>query len=149
MKMIESFPVKDIVISEDFKHTDPAAWKIKRKVDYYEQYGELPEDIIINSENVLIDGYTTYLTARMYDLEYVPVKVGYVELIEASHQSGKKSYMWKVPPGMYGIIREGDRCIVRTGSGVRSVLVQKVLQLQYPIQKPRLRNVIRMAVQHG
>lgn len=86
MKKLESFPVKDIIISEDFKDTDPASWKLQHKVDYYKQHGELPKDIMINDENVLIDGYTTYLAAVMFGLEYVPIKVGYVELIEASVQ---------------------------------------------------------------
>lgn len=144
MKKIESFPVKDIIISEDFKDTDPAVWKLQRKVDYYKQHGELPEDIIINDENVLIDGYTTYLAAVMYGLEYMPVKAGYVELIEASHRPGQKSYVWRIPPRMYGMIHTGDKCIVRTSNGVRKVQVLNVLRQQYPNQTPKLRNVIKI-----
>lgn len=145
MEQIGSFSLQDIIISEDFKNTEPAAWKMQRKADYYERTGELPEDIVINDENVLIDGYTIYLTAAKYGLSSVPVKRGYVELIEASHRAGAKSYLWKVPPRLSGTIHEGDKCIVRTGQGVRRVRVAKVLHEQYPVQIPRLRNVLKLA----
>ena len=52
MEQIWSFSLQDIIISEDFKNTEPAAWKMQRKADYYERTGELPEDIVINDENV-------------------------------------------------------------------------------------------------
>lgn len=145
MEYISNFSLKDIIISEDFRKTEPAAWKMQLKADYYESTGELPAGIIINDENVLIDGYTIYLTAAKYGLSYVPVKRGYVELIEASHRAGAKSYLWKVPPRLSGTIHEGDKCIVRTGQGVRRVRVAKVLHEQYPVQIPRLRNVLKLA----
>lgn len=145
MEYISNFSLKDIIISEDFRKTEPAAWKMQLKADYYESTGELPAGIIINDKNILIDGYTIYLTAAKYGISYVPVKRGYVELIEASHRAGAKSYLWKVPPQLSGTIHEGDKCIVRTGQGVRRVRVAKVLHEQYPVQIPRLRNVLKLA----
>ena len=59
MEQIWSFSLQEIIISEDVKNTEPAAWKMQRKADYYERTGELPEDIVINDENVLFDGYAT------------------------------------------------------------------------------------------
>ena len=144
MKYIDSFPLEDIVISEDFRHTDPAARKIQRKVNYYKRTGELPADIIINDENVLIDGYTTYLTAVRYGFTHVPVRRGYVEIIEASYRSGSKVYTWKVPPRLQGMIHPGDKCRVRISTGVRMVTVQNILKQQYPVQTPRLRNVLKL-----
>lgn len=144
MKLIRSFPLKDIVISEDFKSTVPVSWKLQKKMEYYERTWKLPEDIVINDENVLIDGYTTYLTASRYGVTHVPVKRGYVELIEASHRTGLKKYFWRVPSGLVGMIHKGDKCIVRTARGVRRVCVVNVLQQQYPVQEPRLRNVLKI-----
>ncbi len=145
MEQIGSFSLQDIIISEDFKNTEPAAWKMQRKADYYKRTGELPEDIVINDENVLIDGYATYLTAARYDLTHVPVKRGYVELIEASHRAGAKTYFWRVPPRLVGMIHQGDKCIVRTARGVRRVRVERILRQQYPVQEPRLRSVLKQA----
>lgn len=140
MEQIESFSLQDIIISEDFKNTEPAAWKMQRKADYYERTGELPND-----ENVLIDGYVTYLTVARHELTHVPVKRGYVELIEASHRAGAKTYFWRVPPRLVGMIHQGDKCIVRTARGVRRVRVERILRQQYPIQEPRLRSVLKQA----
>ena len=145
MEYISNFSLKDIIISEDFRKTEPAAWKMRLKADYYESTGELPAGIIINDKYILIVLYTIYLTAAKYGISYVPVKRGYVELIEASHRAGAKSYLWKVPPQLSGTIHEGDKCIVRTGQGVRRVRVAKVLHEQYPVQIPRLRNVLKLA----
>ena len=92
MEYINNFSLKDIIISEDFRKTEPAAWKMQLRADYYESTGELPAGIIINNENVLIDGYTIYLTAAKYGLSSVPVKRGYVELIEASHRAGTEGF---------------------------------------------------------
>ncbi|MDD6571942.1 MAG: DUF5839 family protein [Thermoflexaceae bacterium] len=141
MEQIRSFPLKDIIISEDFKNTEPAAWKLQRKIDYYEETRELPEDIVINDENVLIDGYTTYLLAARYRLTHVPVKRGYVELIEARHRAGQKSYFWRVPTRLLGKARQGDKCIVRTMSGDKWVRVANVHRIQYPVQEVQLKNV--------
>lgn len=143
MKLLKDFQIKDIVISEDFKNTTPAERKLQRKEDYFINTGKLPEDIVINDDNVLIDGYTTYLVAVKHGILSSNVKRGYVELIEAAHSAGSRLYVWRVPVWMQGTIKKGDKCIVRTGTGVKRVCVVNVLRQQYPTQIPRLRNVIR------
>ena len=144
MELLKDFQIKDIVISEDFKNTTPAERKLQRKEDYFVNTGKLPEDIVINDDNVLIDGYTTYLVAVKHGILSANVKRGYVELIEAAHSAGSRLYVWRVPASMHGSIKKGDRCIVRTGNGVNRVAVVNILRQQYPVQNPRLRNVIRL-----
>lgn len=144
MELLKDFQIKDIVISEDFKNTTPAERKLQRKEDYFINTGKLPEDIVINDDNVLIDGYTTYLVAVKHGILSANVKRGYVELIEAAHSAGSRLYVWRVPASMHGSIKKGDRCIVRTGNGVNRVAVVNILRQQYPVQNPRLRNVIRL-----
>lgn len=141
MEQIKSFPLKDIIISEDFKNTAPAEWKLQRKLDRYEETLELPEDIVINDENVLIDGYTTYLIAARYGFTHVPVKRGYVELIEARHRAGQRAYFWRVPMRLIGKAHQGDKCIVRTMNGDKWVRVANVYRIQYPVQEVQLKNV--------
>lgn len=144
MMQIESFSLKDIIISEDFGSTTPAAMKLDKVRGYVADHGELPAYIVINNDNVLIDGYCTYLVALELGADRVPVKRGYVELIEASHRAGAKNFIWRVPARLMGQIKAGDKCIVRTTRGARRVRVAKVLQQQYPTQQPRLKNVLKL-----
>lgn len=143
MNIIEKFPVTEIIISEDFKNTPPTERKMQYKREHLKNKGVLKKNIIINDENVLIDGYTTYLLAMENGMNDVPVIRGYVEIVEAVHKKGGKAYSWKVPTHLIGAISPGDKCIVQTSSGAKYVRVVNVLRQQYPIQTPKLQNVLR------
>ena len=145
MRRICNFPLKEIVISDDFKKTQPAAAKLGRVRQYVADFGKLPEKIVINENNVLIDGYCAYLVACELGMCGVNVKMGYVEVIEAYHKNCSALFLWKVPERLIGKIRSGDRCIVRTKKGVQIVTVENVVRQQYPVQHPRMKNVIRIA----
>ena len=144
MNIIEKFPVKEIIISEDFKNTTPTERKMQYKREHLKNTGVLKKNIIINDENILIDGYTTYLLAMENGMDYVLIIRGYVEIVEAVHKKGGKAYSWKVPASLIGSISPGDKCIVRTSSGAQYVHVVNVLRQQYPIQTPKLQNVLRV-----
>lgn len=58
MKILNNYPLADIVISEDFKKTTPAERKLKAAAKTVQSAEDLTGQIIINDENVLIDGYT-------------------------------------------------------------------------------------------
>lgn len=145
MRLVCNFPLKEIVISEDFKKTKPAAAKLDRVRQYVADFGNLPDKIVINENNVLIDGYCTYLVACELAIDSANVRIGYVEVIEASHKRGGALFLWKVPDKLIGKIRSGDRCIVRTKKGAQIVTVENVVRQQYPVQHPRMKNVIRIA----
>lgn len=144
MMQIDSFSLKDIIISDDFSSTTPAAIKLDKVRKYVASYGELPASIVINNDNVLIDGYCTYLVALEMGADKLPVKRGYVELIEANHHAGQQCFIWRVPERLFGQIKAGDKCIVRTARGARRVRVERVLQQQYPTQQPPLKNVLKL-----
>ena len=134
-------PLHDIIIPEDF--TTPHIDKLQHRAEAYEKNGILPAAIVINDSNVLIDGYATYLTAVKYGLATVPVQRGHVELIEACHRLGEKTYFWRVLSRLQGTIQKGDRCLVRTANGFTYAKVLSVLQQQLPPKGLRLRNVIK------
>lgn len=144
MMQIESFSLKDIIISEDFSSTTPAAMKLDKVRGYVAEHDKLPAYIVINNDNVLIDGYCTYLVALELGADRVPVKRGYVELIEAKHHAGQQCFIWRVPERLLGQIKAGDKCIVRTARGARRVRVERVLQQQYPTQRPPLKTVLKL-----
>lgn len=63
--------LKDIVIQDTFKNSKPDPNKIKTKIEYYNQHGRFDKKIVVNEQNVLVDGYITYLIAKMYDRQMV------------------------------------------------------------------------------
>ena len=144
MIIVEKFPIKEIIISEDFKNTPPTERKMQYKREHLKNTGVLKKNIIINDENILIDGYTTYLLAMENGVDYVSVIRGYVEIVEAVHKKGGKAYSWKVPDSLIGTISPGDKCIVHTSLGAKYVRVVRVSRQQYPIQIPKLQNVLKV-----
>ena len=60
MEILTGFPVKDIVIMDEYRNTPPKAEKMERREALFQEYGLLPCDIVINDDNVLLDGYTEH-----------------------------------------------------------------------------------------
>ena len=144
MKLLRDYQLKDIIISEDFKGTQPNNKKIEKVEQDYLQTGALPVNIVINDDNVLIDGYITYLLAVKYGIQQVGIYQGYIEMIEAAHcASSKKSYTWRVPISLTGKIMPGDRVLVPNVAGARTVKVERVIRQQYPDQKLRRKPVFK------
>lgn len=143
MEKIKEFQIKDIRISKEFEASTPRGEKIKRKLGYYDRNGHLPEDIILNDNNVLIDGYITYLVAQIKGIECMDINRGCIEIIEATHSEGGTPYFWKVPGRLAGTIQAGDWVIVRTARGARRVKVQRVIRQQESAQIPRLKQVVK------
>lgn len=144
MELLKDFQIKDIIISADFKNTTPGSRKMGRAEKNYIHSGKLPVAIVINDENVLIDGYITYLIAVKHGIEQIDVYRGYTELVEAVHYAGStRAYMWHVPLRFTGTIEIGDYIIVPTTRGVKRVRVARVIRQQYPDQVRRIKNVIK------
>lgn len=64
----------DIKISKDFKNHYPNKNKMQERWEYYEKYKEGKVPIIVNENNVLIDGYTTYLIEKRLGIKQTLVK---------------------------------------------------------------------------
>lgn len=58
----EIIPIECIKIKKYFKK--PRKTKIKEKEEYFNKHGYFRSTIILNKNNVLLDGYTTYLLAK-------------------------------------------------------------------------------------
>lgn len=150
MELLKDFQIKDIVISEDFRNTAPGSRKMEHAEQRYFETGSLPVNIVINDDNVLIDGYITYLLAVKHGIVQMDVYRGYIEVIEAAHYPlSAKVYSWIVPPYLIGKVQEGDRCIVRTAKGVKRVTVKSVMHCQYKKQDHRLKSVIKLVQKGG
>lgn len=65
--------LSDIVITENFLKHSPNKYKLAQKYDWYEKNGEFQSPIILNKNYELVDGYTSYIIAKDFDLGKVPV----------------------------------------------------------------------------
>lgn len=63
--------LNDIIISDSFSKTVPAAEKLSTLIDEYKINKTISKEISINNENVLIDGYTAYLVSKMFGIQIV------------------------------------------------------------------------------
>lgn len=144
MELLKDFSIKDIKVTEDFQRTQPGISKMERVEKRFMQTGALPTNIIINAENVLIDGYITYLLALEHGIKHIDVYRGYCETVVAVHGKREKNFVWRVPLYLSGQIKPGDKVLVTTARGIRRVRVVDVDMQQYPEQGRRLRRVLRI-----
>jgi len=61
----------DIKIADNFK--DPSIRKLTKRLEYFERFGKFKVPIILDKDNKLIDGYTSYLVAVKYNISKVDV----------------------------------------------------------------------------
>lgn len=66
--------LKNIKISKEFKMKYPRTLKLISKMEYYLRNNKFEQPIVINKENVLVDGYTSYIIAQMLNKKWVRVK---------------------------------------------------------------------------
>lgn len=145
-----TIPTDDIKIFPCFAEHPPGADKMQSKARYFAEKGDLQSHIILDGENNLIDGYTSYLLARQQGIRLVPARYGKRQIIRASHREGGKLYTWELPGLLIDRVSAGDKAVVRTERGARTVIVTAVEE--YAGNEPEtLRMVIRAkrAAQHG
>lgn len=66
-------PIDYIKIPEHF--TEPKKWKMKERLNYYYKNKCFKTPIVINNENELVDGYTSYLIAKKNHMNMVRVEI--------------------------------------------------------------------------
>ena len=140
----------DIKIYRCFAAHEPKPKKMEQKERYFEETGAFQSQIILDSQNNLIDGYTSYLLARANSIQFVPVRYGKRQIVKASHRPGGKLYSWELPRILIDRVSAGDKAIVCTERGARTVIVTAVEEYAGNEPEP-LRMVIRAkrAAQHG
>lgn len=105
-----TIPTDDIKIFPCFAEHPPGADKMQSKARYFAEKGDLQSHIILDGENNLIDGYTSYLLARQQGIRLVPARYGKRQIIRASHREGGKLYTWELPENLLTGYLPGMRC---------------------------------------
>lgn len=65
--------LEKIIIKPEFLKAEPNRYKMNEKRKYFFQYGELKDTVIVNQDNYLVDGYTSYLIAKEQGITAMPV----------------------------------------------------------------------------
>ena len=142
-KNLKSMRTEDIRIFQCFKENPPKPGKMLKKEQYFNETGRLQSEIILDGGNNLIDGYTSYLLAVEHGLEYVPIRYGKRQIIKAYHRQGGKLYAWELPGKLIDKVSPGEKLIVRTNRGFRTVTVAAVEDYNPEQYIKPLRQVIR------
>lgn len=74
MKLLGYENINNIKIKKEFESTPPKCIKLMLKQLYYMRYHKFEQTIILDSDNWLIDGYTTYLIVKNIGKKYVKVR---------------------------------------------------------------------------
>ncbi|MCM1235073.1 MAG: hypothetical protein NC489_33660 [Ruminococcus flavefaciens] len=133
----------DIKIFPCFAEHPPGADKMQSKARYFSEKGLLQSSIILDRENNLIDGYTSYLLARQQGIRLVPARYGKRQIVRARHKPGGKLYTWELPENLIDRVSAGDAVLVHTHKGVTVVMVAAVEEYQLQEHTGQIRPVIR------
>ena len=131
--------IDDIKIFSCFEERPPKTEKMEQKRAYFQETGLLQSQIILDSENNLIDGYTSYLLAKENDIKCAPIRYGKRQIVRAYHKQGSRLYAWE----LIDRVSVGDKLIVPTQRGVRVVTVAAVEEYRPEEYPEPLRTVIR------
>ena len=63
--------LSDITVPESFAKTIPDGKKIADRVTYYKEHKQFDDEIVLNEENILTDGYVIYLVCKMLNIDIV------------------------------------------------------------------------------
>lgn len=116
--------IDEIKIYPCFAAHEPKPEKMQEKEQYFDETGTFQSQIILDSQGNLIDGYTSYLLAKVHGIQCVPVKSGGRQIVRASHKPGDKLYSWELPGLLIGQVSAGDMALVHAEKGVKAVTVQ-------------------------
>ena len=70
--------IDDIIISENFKKSQPSNEKIQKACDYIKTYNTIEPIICKETESnkyICIDNYTRYIAAKQLKMSHVPIKI--------------------------------------------------------------------------
>lgn len=65
--------IADIIIPKYLKNKNICLKNWNQKIAYWLETGEFESFILLRRDFTLVDGYSSYLIAEKYDLEFVPV----------------------------------------------------------------------------
>lgn len=135
--------ISDIIVPTYLKRTKPSNKKISHIKEYYEKNGKFDEPVVVNVNNILLDGYARYLTAAVVlDLEEVECIVqsdtisdaltdnnAPMTYITGAFKTGTE-FTWKLSKNID--VQIGDKVLVNNRKGIAVVKVTSVFTSNDP-----------------
>lgn len=151
---MKTMKLSDIKIKESFANSNPQSRKVEECRHYWNENHEQDRYLVVNHKNELIDGYIQYLVlkenkvsnviiqyseykrkrynrlkTRGYEIpKYRTNETAYIYGIHPNSKSTKER-VWRVPASWKGWesdILPGDRILVNTKRGIKSIIVTKI-----------------------
>ena len=150
MEKLKLVKISDIKVSRNFRNSVPSPEKMNRYRDAYclgkdskhsyEKCAGQVKPIILNENNMIVDGYIQYLVMKEMDEEYcyccVEHKLVVYTLIDGVHTNGNsKEYTWRVPDNtnwneFKSKISYGDLIWVRTSNGISPIIGTNITTIE-------------------
>lgn len=152
---VTTMKLSDVKIKNAFAQSIPSEKKLAKCEKYWNTFGKQDKYIVVDHNNVLLDGYIVYLTLKKLGVDEVQVEIvdkktpryrnqttTYVYGIHENSKE-KKEYVWRVPETKKGLENElllGDKVLVSTKYGIKPVIVTKIEWLDecpvdFPVKK--------------
>lgn len=141
---MEKINLSEIIITKEFLQSKPSETKMEICRNKWSKYNKQPKPLIVNEDNVLIDGYIQYLVLKELDYEegnylvrheskkeknsYRDTLTTYVYGVHPNSNCTKE-FMWRVPKSMTWFaenVQVGDCILCETKFGIAPVIISKV-----------------------
>lgn len=94
--MKRTMKLTDIIIREAFANTTPRASKMKECRDYWNEHHTQDRYIVVDRNNVLVDGYIQYLVLKENNVEEVEIRRGKMRKLDRWQRMNKED-SWDTP----------------------------------------------------
>ena len=158
----EMVKIKDIIVSKEFLDTVPSEKKYQKYKDYYSNFGKCKRMILLDEDNILVDGYKQYLILKENNIEEIQVKKNVsaryknnsTTYIFGRHINSKdeRIYTWRVPNSWTNWadnVQVGDSILCQTKFGIAPVIVTKVEVLDKCPVDFRVKKVASKEIRRG
>lgn len=142
---MKSIKLSDIVISSAFAASVPSEQKVQKYRSRFAKTGRQSKYLILDNENILVDGYIQYLILKENNVEeakYVrcgkfcsnkksTYRTKTTTYVYGTHPNSKctKEFVWRVPESWSEFtenIKVGDTIYCRTKFGVAPVVISRI-----------------------
>lgn len=160
---MKSIKLSDIVISSAFAASVPSEQKVQKYKSRFAKTGKQSKFLVLNDENVLVDGYIQYLILKENNVEeakyvrYRKKKSTYrtqnTTYVYGTHPNSKctKEFVWRVPESWSEFtenIKVGDTIYCKTKFGISPVVVNRIeVRDLCPVDIP-VRKVANKIIKH-
>ena len=155
----------EIIIPKLFLESKPSETKIEKYKNKWKKYNKQPKPLIVDEDNVLIDGYIQYLVLKELGYEEGNYLVRHESKKEKSsyrdtlttyvygvhpNSNCTKEFVWRVPKswselGWEDGLNIGNKILVDTKFGIKPVVVTKIeISDKCPVNIPVKRVVKRV-----